>query len=60
MIDVQQQKMDALKRYALALIGASDFADSLSIANVKLNENGSVTIRFVADDFNEQDDEQLD
>lgn len=60
MTDVQQQKMEALKCEALALIGASDFANSLSIADVKLNENGSVTIRFVSDDFNEEDDEQLD
>lgn len=57
---VQQQKfLDDLKHEALALVGASGFANSLSVANVKLNENGSVTIRLVSDDFNQQDDEQL-
>lgn len=51
MTEMDDEEFNRLKREFLALDGISpEVADSLEVANVKRNENGSVTLSFVAKD----------
>lgn len=51
MKEMDDEEFNRLKRNFLALDGISpEMADSLEVANVRHNENGSVTLSFVAKD----------
>lgn len=51
MTEMSDEEFNRLKREFLALEGISpEVADSLEVANMKRNENGSVTVSFVAKD----------
>jgi hypothetical protein len=46
---VDDEEFKRLKRENLALLGIpSELADSLDVADVRRNENGSVTVSYVA------------
>jgi hypothetical protein len=50
--EVDEKRLNELKREMLAKHGIpAKIADSLQLANVTHNENGSVTLSFVADDL---------
>lgn len=49
---LDEKRLNLLKRAMLVKHGIpAKLADSLQLANVTHNENGSVTLSFVADDF---------
>ena len=51
MTEMTDEEFNRLKREFLALDGIpSEVADSLEVVNMKRNENGSVTLSFVAKD----------
>ena len=51
MIEMDDEEFNRLKREFLALEGISpEAADFLEVANVQRNENGSVSVSFVAKD----------